>query len=115
MSEPDNQAEAPAPAPPGDDRQPPTRPPSTRNPNGGPRSSTLRNFKGKEPSLPVLGTRKESWSQNTAHYLKELSNHALTTFKHPAPVARGIDELEDPRKYLDDEFPTKARCMENWE
>ena len=60
----------------------------------------------------MLGTRKESWSQNTAHFLKELSNHALRIFKHPAPVARGIVKLEDPMKYLGDEFPTKAKCME---
>jgi len=52
------------------------------------------------------------WTQNTAHFIKELSNHVLRNFKHPAPVARGITDLKDPLKFLNDEFPTMTRCME---
>ena len=109
-----SEAPAPAPAPPadGDRNTPNPQPPVRDRPTGGPRNNAFRNFKGKEPGLPVLGTRKEAWTQNTAHFIKELSNHVLRTFKHPAPVARGITDLEDPLKFLNDEFPTMTRCME---
>ncbi|GFH56608.1 predicted protein [Chaetoceros tenuissimus] len=104
-------APAPAPAPSsGDERQPPTRIPVrdwNRNNN-----NALRNFKGKEASLPVLGTRKEAWTQNTTHFLKELENYVLRNFKQPAPIARGIVELEDPNNFLSDELQTLTRCME---
>lgn len=52
MSEPNSQTPAPALASPmGDERQPPTRNPvRDRNRNN---SNALRNFKGKEASLPV--------------------------------------------------------------
>ena len=111
MSEPNSQPPVPAPAPPtGDERQQPTRVPvRDRNRNN---NNALRNFKGKEASLPVLGTRKEAWTQNTTHFLKELENYVLRNFKQPGPIARGIAELEDPTNFLNDELPTLTRCME---
>ena len=43
--------------------------------------------------------------------MKELENHVLRNFKQPAPIARGIVELEDPVDFLNDELPTLTRCM----
>ena len=61
MSEPNSQTLAPAPAPPVDDERQPLigNPVRVRNRNN---NNALRNFKGKEASLPVLGTRKEVWT-----------------------------------------------------
>jgi len=56
----------------------------------------MRNFKGKNYLLPVLGTKAERASQNYAVFLKALETHVLTTFKRPEDIAPAVSDLIYP-------------------
>ena len=76
-----------------------------------PQSRMIRDFKGLDDNLPVLGTKVEGPNQNTASFVRAVTNKVLNEFKEAKPIAKAIAELENPMSFLAKDFPTRSRCM----
>ena len=71
----------------------------------------LRDFKGLDESLPVLGTKVEGPNQNTASFTRAVTNKVLNEFKEAKTIAKAIAEMENPMTFLAKDFPTRSKCM----
>ena len=65
-----------------------------------PQSRILRDFKGLDESLPVLGTKVEGPNQNTVSFARAVTNKVLNEFKEAKPIAKVIAEMQNLMNFL---------------